>query len=319
MFKILIRVFIIFFYAFTALGQQKAVFILLDGIPADVVEQVNTPFLDEIAELGGYTRAFVGGTVGEETETPTISAPGYMSLITGTWANKHNVWGNDVKDPNYDYWNIFRILKTVDPQKKIAIFSTWEDNRTKLIGESLPEAGNIVMDYAFDGFENDHETFPHDDDRKFIYNIDEKVSQEAARYIKTEGPDLSWVYLEFTDDMGHKFGDSPQMSHAVEEADMQVGRIWSAIKYRIKTYHENWMIVITTDHGRNAPDGRSHGGQSHRERTTWIVTNYPKLKPSFYHNPPIVDILPSILDHLNVIPPPPIASQFEGGSFISTD
>lgn len=303
----------------TAFGQQKAVFILLDGIPADVIEKVSTPVLDEIAGIGGYTRSYVGGEVGQESETPTISAPGYMSLITGTWGNKHNVWSNEVKAPNYDYWNIFRILKTADHAKKAAIFSTWEDNRTKLIGEGLPEAGSLKMDYAFDGFENDQAAFPHDDGRQFIFNIDENVSKETERYIRVVGPDISWVYLEFTDDMGHKFGDSPQMYDAVKKADIQVGRVWSAVRHRVKAHNEDWMVVITTDHGRSPYDGTAHGGQSDRERTTWIVTNYPNLKPSFFDSPAIVDILPSVLDHLGVSPPPEIETQFDGTSFINND
>ena len=34
-------------------ATPKAVFILLDGIPADLVESVSTPFFDEIARDGG--------------------------------------------------------------------------------------------------------------------------------------------------------------------------------------------------------------------------------------------------------------------------
>ncbi|MEZ5027997.1 MAG: hypothetical protein R2765_04345 [Ferruginibacter sp.] len=40
--------------------NKKALFVG-DGIPADVVEKVNTPNLDAIAKVGGYTRAHVGG------------------------------------------------------------------------------------------------------------------------------------------------------------------------------------------------------------------------------------------------------------------
>ena len=70
---------------------HKAVFILPDGIPAHVIEKAPTPVLDAIAAEGGYARAYEGGDSGGRTETPTISAPGYMSRITATWANKHTV------------------------------------------------------------------------------------------------------------------------------------------------------------------------------------------------------------------------------------
>jgi len=84
----------------------KAIFIIVDGIPADVLERTHTPSLDSIASQGGYARAYVGGEIGAPSETPTVSAPGYNNLITGTWGNKHNVNDNAVENPNYQYWDI---------------------------------------------------------------------------------------------------------------------------------------------------------------------------------------------------------------------
>src|SRR5882762_5591246 len=94
--------------------QKKAIFVIVDGIPADVIEKLSTPALDSIAKAGAYMRAYVGGENGEYSQTPTISAVGYNSLLTGTWVNKHNVWDNDIKDPNYNYPTIFRLVKTAD-------------------------------------------------------------------------------------------------------------------------------------------------------------------------------------------------------------
>ena len=47
-------------------ATPKAVFILLDGIPADLVESVSTPFFDEIAKDGSCARAHVGGQTDRE-------------------------------------------------------------------------------------------------------------------------------------------------------------------------------------------------------------------------------------------------------------
>ena len=79
----------------------KAIFIIVDGIAPDVLESVATPVLDSIAGENGYTRSYVGGEVGGESESPTVSAVGYNHLLTGTWSNKHNVWTNSIEDPNY--------------------------------------------------------------------------------------------------------------------------------------------------------------------------------------------------------------------------
>lgn len=295
--------------------KKKALFIIVDGIPADVLEKQPTPHIDKIAAIGGYTRAYVGGEKGGYSETPTISAAGYNSLLTGTWVNKHNVWDNKITAPNYQYKTIFRYFKTQYPDKKTAIFSTWLDNRTKLIGEDKLETQQIALDYHFDGLELDTLAFPHDPESNYIHSIDEKVVQETDNYIRTQGPDLSWVYLEYPDDMGHRYGDGPRMNQAITIADNQIGRIWQAIAYRQKNFQEDWILIITTDHGRDS-QGKHHGKQSDRERTTWIVTNAKQTNASFKRQPGVVDIMPTISRFLNITIPREDLVELDGIPFI---
>ena len=298
-------------------ATPKAVFILLDGIPADLVESVSTPFFDEIAKDGGYARAYVGGQGGGASESPTVSAVDYNSLLTGTWANKHRGYSNQIRSPDYRYWDIFRLVKQHNPDLNTALFSTWEDNRTKLLGHGRPEAGGDKLDYYFDGLENEEQRFPQDEAREYIKQIDDLVSREAARYLAQHGPDLSWVYLEFTDDIGHLYGDGDEMAAAIMLMDGNVGRIWRSVQARQQAEDEEWLVVITTDHGRDALTGKSHGGQTDRERTIWIATNSTALNEHFSNLPGIVDILPSILTHLEIAVPQAVSEQFDGKSFIN--
>ena len=296
--------------------QPKAIFIIVDGIPVDVIETVATPNLDEIAGQSGYTRAYVGGSPGEVSESPTVSAVSYNSLLTGTWSNKNNVWTNSITDPNYDYWDIFRIAKNHDADLQTAIYSTWTDNRSKLLGDGLPNAGGQKLDYFADGFELDTERFPHDENADYIRDIDALVTEMAANHIQSDAPDLSWVYLQYTDDVAHKFGDGPEMIAAVQLMDARVGAIWAAVKQREQSNDEDWLFIITTDHGRDAETGKQHGGHTERERTIWMVTNSDSLNSRFYQNPAIVDILPSIAVHLGLEIPTEIREQLDGQSFI---
>ena len=67
-----------------------------------------------------------------------------------------------------------------------------------------------------------------------IADIDEAVSRDAARLIESDGPDLSWLYLQYTDDVGHERGDGPELDQAVVEMDARLSLVWSAVQARQK-------------------------------------------------------------------------------------
>ena len=152
---------------------KKAVYIIIDGVPADQIERLHTPAIFDIASRGAYGRAYTGGEIGGYSQTATISAIGYTNLLTSTWFNKHNVGGNSDLKPNYNYWTIFRIAKEQPKEYKTAIYSSWTDNRTVLIGEGKKETNNLKIDYVKDGYDLDTVRFPKKEKDLHIFDIDE--------------------------------------------------------------------------------------------------------------------------------------------------
>lgn len=166
------------------------------------------------------------------------------------------------------------------------------------------------MDFSFDGYELDTLQFPHDKQAQYTHLIDEHMIAKADSTIRVAGPDLSWIYLQHTDDIGHRHGISSEMGKAIAQLDEQMGKIHAAIAYREKKYKEDWLFIITTDHGRDAETGKNHGGQSDAERTTWIIANKKKTNAYYKTNTPaIVDLLPTMarFQQINI----PLANLFE--------
>lgn len=293
---------------------RKAVYVIIDGVTAEMIERLQPPAIEEIASEGTFGKCFTGGTVGRYDQTPTISAIGYTNILTATWANKHNVWGNDNLSPNYNYWTIFRIAKEQDREVTTGLFSSWQDNRTVLLGEGKPETGNLEIDYVCDGYDLDYEAFPNKEHDLRIFDIDEHVSKMAAECIRENAPDLSWVYLWYTDDAGHIFGAGETLDDFILLADRQVARIWEAVKYREANFNEEWMVVITTDHGREY-NGFHHGEQSYSERSCWISTNVKANERLTGGSGAIIDINPSICRFMGFEVPQDVLWEQDGVSF----
>jgi hypothetical protein len=314
----LVFCFFIFLYNI-CLSQQtkKVVLVIADGIPADVMEKLRPPDLMNIARQGFFKRAYVGGKKGTYKETPTISAPGYNDMLTGTWAYKHNVWDNDNQKPNFHYPTIFRLLKTYRPDANMAIFSTWVENRKMLLGADLPATDSLHLNEVFDGYEKDKVAFPHDRNSFYLHQIDDHVVQAADSVIRKTAPDLSWIYLEYTDDVGHSRGTGTAFDSAVFYLDHQMKKIYDAIHFRESHYNEDWLLVITTDHGRDSITGKNHGGQSKRERTTWMITNQKESNEYLKKNEPaIVDILPTVAQFMSLPVSTSVRNELDGVPFL---
>jgi hypothetical protein len=127
---------------------------------------------------------------------------------------------------------------------------------------------------------------------------------------------LTWVYLEYPDEAGHKYGNGKEFDIAVRFLDDQVARLWEVIRFREENFNEEWAIIVTSDHGRNST-GLFHSWQTSRERSIWIATNLKGLNEHFFKEiPAIVDILPTIAAFMKMEIPWKQAVELDGVSLI---
>jgi arylsulfatase A-like enzyme len=72
------------------------------------------------------------------------------------------------------------------------------------------------------------------------------------------------------------------------------------IHYREITYGEEWMVVLTTDHGG---EGTGHGGQDElpQTRKVWSIVRIPTLNSSIQQTQSnSVDLLPTMLSWIGI-------------------
>jgi len=221
-------------------SQKKVLIIGIDGLRADVLSTANTPNIDRLIANGTYSFDAL-------TQTPTSSGPGWSSMLTGVWADKHKVYDNSFSDPNYaEYPHFFKRIKAKHPNWKTASVVHWGP-----INNFIVEEADISLNVT----------------------SDESVKDVGINVLNE--PELAVLFLHFddVDVAGHSYGfhsNIPQYISAVEKIDSYIGQVLSAVEERSIVRGEEWAIVVSTDHGGL---GTSHGGASYSERNIFIIVS----------------------------------------------
>ena len=269
----IILLFAIILNSFSLLiGQEKKIlFIGLDGCRADALNVANTPNMDELIENG----LFIDNALCSINGQPTVSGPGWSSMITGVWYDKHGVSDNSFSGSNFDQYPPFNIL--LDESGEIfhtASFIMWTPIHSEIF--------NGTMHY------NEIHT-----------SFDGSVAQGAANYMSSEELDILFLDFDHIDHTGHSYGygpDIPEYLNTIEDVDGYIGWVISAMESRLNFENEEWLVIITSDHGGNIS---GHGGQTIEERTIPIILSSHYIDNSNIPDQSyIVDIVPTLLQFL---------------------
>ncbi|MBW1761383.1 MAG: alkaline phosphatase family protein [Deltaproteobacteria bacterium] len=236
---------------------KHALVIGIDGLRVDALQQVSTPAMDVLIADGTVTyEAIAGGELGTVTEQRTLSGPGWSSILTGVWVDKHGVEDNGFDDARYDeYPHFFARVREKNPAAYLSSFVTWGPINDDILASAEANAAFSPQD-AGNSAEGDS-----------------AVTAAVVAHLAAETPDVVFVQLDDIDYQGHRAGFSPmapEYASAVETVDSQVGEMVDAIVARPTYSMEDWLVVLTTDHGGN---GVLHGLQSDEERTIFIIAS----------------------------------------------
>lgn len=259
----------------------KVLLIGIDGVRPDVLAEVPTPNIDRLATLGTFTAR-------TRTTTPSVSGPGWSSMLTGVWPEKHGVHDNEFGGRRYDeYPGFLTRLESAHPELSTYATGDWMP-LFELEGGSTAVGPDVDRRDAIDGYEVG---WAEGDSR----NVSLAIQQLSGG-----DPAAMFVYLGNPDEVSHETGAiGTEYREAIGLADTHVGMLVDAMRARPTYGAESWLVIVSTDHGRTA-DG-DHGGDSPEEMTTFILVSGPAAAVGpVTGDTYIVDVAVTALTHMGI-------------------
>ena len=230
---------------------KKVLLIGVDGLSSTRLGEFNLPNYDRLIADGLYED---GTTV---NSLPSLSGPGWSDILCGVNRAKHGVRNNSFTGSNYNQWpNFLERLEGINSSLNTAAVVSW-----------------YRFDHIFDNSGIDAYHRPSGDSATVL---DEEVRDIAKDILANDNPDAIFVYFYNVDKQGHAHGGSSnQYRDAAETIDGYIGDLIDAVESRPAFNDENWLIMISSDHGHK--DGGGHGGNSNHEMSVYMVMSGPNV------------------------------------------
>ncbi|MEU6389449.1 alkaline phosphatase family protein [Streptomyces sp. NPDC046939] len=257
-----------------AVRTPKVLVIGLDGALLTRIQTADAPNLDALMAVG----LTAPSTIYANPLAPTMSGPGWSTLLTGVWPDKHNVKDNNFTGHRFDqYPDFLTRIETARPALTTYAVSSWAPITDTVLSSRVDTRVSTPS-----------------------AEYDTGTTSRAVAQLRNGNPDAVFVQLDNVDHAGHSHGAaSPQYADAIRTADGQVGQMVAAVKSRSTYGSEDWLIMITADHGHT--DAGGHGGSTLAERSNFMIATGPTLSAgSVRHDVKMPDVAASALAHLGI-------------------
>lgn len=267
-------------------GRTRRVLVVgIDGVRLDHLDRVATPRLDEVRK-GGFL-----APVRIDEQTPSMSGPCWATIATGVHVGKHGVWSNDFSGHRLAVFPDFATRLARGLGRRTYVAAGWDPLVLARDGGPLFAAPTRLLYVA-----------PEAETAEAWERVDEEVAADAAAVLRRDPIDAAFVYLGAADETAHLHGCGERYAASIENADVRLGRLLDALRERDAFEHEDWTVIVVTDHG-HADEG-GHGGRSDLECTAWIAASGPDLAPGVTPARPLrhVDVAAHVFRSLALVP-----------------
>lgn len=269
-------------------GQRKVLTIAMDGLRPDALAAANTPRIDSLLNGTFFGTSGPSGifSMNAQSEHLTFSGPGWGAYMTGLHVDRHGADTNGFENvvPGTTDW--FTPLEAYNPSLSTHRVLTWN-----IASTSFPSGADTVDNYEYD------------------QNGDQLMTNRVVQLMQDPATDAVMTFYSDTDVAGHSCGFSPTAAcyiAQIEDVDTQVGQIMTAMSARPNFANEDWLVILTSDHGGL---GTGHSGGLPEQRTIpFIVAGKLATTVLPQANPRQVDVAATVLTYLGA----PIPSNYDG-------
>jgi hypothetical protein len=205
--------------------QRKVIVVSIDGLAGTELKAIAPPAIEDLKKTGKYTFEVLNGEQANDVAS-------WATMATGVSYSKHLIKKDDFlpspKENSHDAPAVFRnVLDYILQYKSLqtAIVTPWPNLRNYL---RLADFAPVVStDLAV---------------KDSVINILNKQTQIGALMVNFRD-------VEAAGDNGGFVASNANYKNAVLKADEYLGNIVTAIKARKSYSNEDWLIVVTTNHG----------------------------------------------------------------------
>lgn len=250
---------------------RKVLVISVDGLSGIELRKQVPQNIQRLMEHAKYTYEGIA-------DMNTGDASTWTTLLSGKSSANHGIHGNsfeeelDEDDPHghnssgtsTGYITFF--LRLLEQGKNLKSFSA----------TSVPDLDENVMSYA---------------DARILGENDEEVKAEAIDTLRKTNISFGVINFRSVNDAGVSGGfslDNPAYKAAIDKVDGYIGEIRDALESRANFENEDWMIVVTSNHGGL---GNEYGGGSFEERKVPIILYNPQFVGQEFEVPDLVNSL----------------------------
>lgn len=231
----------------------------IDGLylPVLLAEPLCGPALSSLAEHGVH--------VDMSMPAPTLSGPGWATLLTGVTADVHGVRDNSFFGNRLPaHPDLLSRAFYADQSTVTFAAAGW----SPLVDARGP--GPVIHERREQRLAGLHFVVSREGEVHGFPVSDAQTADHTDFALRQDrAPDVSFVYFGGVDEAGHLFGtEGPQYRRAISRIDTHIARILTRIEDR-RQRGERWLVVAVTDHG-HLPTG-GHGGASDQETASFVL------------------------------------------------